>query len=546
MVLVTYQPFILIGKILPFELGLYTSGIDGVLKGLVPYRDFFHLRGPLELYSPAFFMHILGRKFFILPYYFYIGTVVTFLGCFLIGRSLYRSRLIFYLAGLVVVARTFPRVAFNNWGGFRYAFGIFCLWCLVNYTKRGKSRWMFGAGFLAACGFLTSIEIGVCSVAGILAMFAVLFILRIQEARVLRKAFGAFCFGFFLLAGSYLVYLLSTNSLGPYVESQYSVVTNMTNTFNVKYMTAYPSGVFEVLWGLTPFSHYFKYTTPVYMYLFLFSYFLYRWKKDRVSWELPALAGIAVYGLIMYLSAWRNIESYQFEMALQPSKILMFYLIGQFYFKLLELKEGFSKGGNGIRKELTRSKIFFIYVLILGLVGSSVGFAVSRFNHRFVSFKIARNFLMGKDVKQCDPLNNVERKKPNIVGWEGVVLPKEQAEEFEQLVEFFDRNTRKNETVFMYPENSFYSYVIDRPFLGRFPMATFSWFNERWHEELLQDLVTQRPRYIVIPKILPPRFEKIYFMVESNRHKFEDVMRIIKNEYRITGTTSLSYIFEKK
>ena len=52
-VLVTAHPYFLYQKINLLELGLYLPGIDALGRGLIPYRDFFHLRGPLELYIPA-------------------------------------------------------------------------------------------------------------------------------------------------------------------------------------------------------------------------------------------------------------------------------------------------------------------------------------------------------------------------------------------------------------------------------------------------------------------------------------------------------------
>ena len=44
-VLITYQPFYLFGKMNLFEMGIYLPGIDGILDGQIPYRDFYYLRG---------------------------------------------------------------------------------------------------------------------------------------------------------------------------------------------------------------------------------------------------------------------------------------------------------------------------------------------------------------------------------------------------------------------------------------------------------------------------------------------------------------------
>ena len=59
-VLITLKPHFAHGKINIFEVGLYLPGIQSVLNGEIPYRDFFHLRGPFELYMPALLMKLFG------------------------------------------------------------------------------------------------------------------------------------------------------------------------------------------------------------------------------------------------------------------------------------------------------------------------------------------------------------------------------------------------------------------------------------------------------------------------------------------------------
>src|SRR3990167_7967176 len=109
-IFITLQPYFLYGELNYFELGIYLPNINALLDGQIPYRDFFHLRGPLELYVPAFFMHIFGENAAVLAAYFYVGTVVTLLIGIWIAKDLYRTRLVLYLMVPVFVGRTFPRV----------------------------------------------------------------------------------------------------------------------------------------------------------------------------------------------------------------------------------------------------------------------------------------------------------------------------------------------------------------------------------------------------------------------------------------------------
>ena len=64
-VLITLHPYYLNDRINVFELGLYLPGINAIHHGLVPFRDFVHLRGPLELYVPAWLMGLFGMRMYV-------------------------------------------------------------------------------------------------------------------------------------------------------------------------------------------------------------------------------------------------------------------------------------------------------------------------------------------------------------------------------------------------------------------------------------------------------------------------------------------------
>ena len=86
-VLITLQPHFAHGRINIFEVGLYLPGIQSILNGEIPYRDFFHLRGPFELYMPAFLMKIFGMHLKVLYSYFYFGNVLCLILCILIAKE---------------------------------------------------------------------------------------------------------------------------------------------------------------------------------------------------------------------------------------------------------------------------------------------------------------------------------------------------------------------------------------------------------------------------------------------------------------------------
>ncbi len=551
-VLITFQPFFLYGRVNEFEVGLYLPGINAVLHGMVPFRDFFHLRGPFEIYRPAGMMKLLGVQISVLSLYFYVGTIITMVVGVLIARELYRTRYLLYLMALVFTARTFPRVVYSYWGGIRYAFGLLALFCAVRFFKRERLIWMFLAGIATAFGIFTSIEVGVCSVAGIFAALLFSYTFRVQDRRLVVKATGGYLAGISLVAVPYLVYLIAAGALVSYIEVVYTVITRMGYIINAHSIFEFPSNFFEVLAVMVnPASKNFRHITPCYFYIVLFFYFLYRIRKEKLAKIDLSLVCVGVYGIVLYNSAFHALWGSQFEMALQPEKILFFDILEEVYLFLRDKKNAILKTVKNYfpaRREALKNylALYGILFLLFGLFGSSLGYSIDRYNKRFTFFKVVRNFLLGKDIAPLKPLSETPTRPLNIERGRGMIVPVEQAEELEAITRLIEQRTKKEDIVFMYPELGAYSFLVDRPFLGRFPMATFSWFNDRWHEKFLSEFKKTKPQYIIFPKKLPPRWETVYFGHEANKRKYDDIVNIISADYFLETTTPASYVYKIK
>ncbi len=550
-VLMTFQPFYSHGEINLFEVGLYLPGINALLEGMVPFRDFFHLRGAFEIYGPAWLMSIFGPRIEVMYAYFYVGNIVCLLMAILIGRELYKSRLIFYLMVPVFVARTFPRVVFPFWGGFRYALGLLALYGALRFFKRENPGWMFLAGVAAAAGLLTSVEIGVCALAGIISALIFSFVFRIQRRPVVIKGILFFGLGVLSVGIPYAVYLFKTNSFWPTLEAVWAVIhkEEILDTALVCALPANPWDVIRVM--LNPTHDNFRHITPTYFYIIFLCYFIHRFRRERMdSRDLAAMA-VAVYGVILYHTAFRNIWAAQFEMALQPQKILLFYLLEQAYLFLRERQAYFTSIVRSYftvdgKKWKLEGRILLIRFLILGLVMSSLGYSFARFNQRFYTFRYIKGWFLKKDfVSALKPWHDKPSRPLTIDRAGGIIVPIEQADELEQVGEFLGKNTAPNEAVLMYPEYGTYSFLFDRPFVGRFPICTFSWFNENWHREFVAELKNDPPRFVVMPKKNPTNWSLVYLTPEKNRRKYDEVTGFIKENYFLKQETPRSYIYQR-
>jgi len=547
-ILITLQPYFMHGKINIFEVGLYLPGIQSILNGEIPYRDFFHLRGPFELYMPAFMMRLFGENIAVLSSYFYIGTVITLILCVFIAKELYKTRFVLYLMIPVLVGRTFPRVVFTFWGGMRFAFGLLAILFAIYFFRRKKYIWLFLSGVVSSLAFLTSIEVGVCTILSILATLIFAWFFGLKRKREAMKSLSIYSLGLLSVLLPYGIYLFAAHALVPFMDSMYSITITMTKVFPDSAFENHPSSFWEAMLAMGPWSTHFKHLTPAYCYIFLISYITFKIKKGLLSKIDLSFVCVFFYGLILYIFAFRKLGSSHFEMALQPEKILLFFLLEVVFLTLLEKKNLFKvqvlSGPLAIKKYL-KIKILLIYFICFSFIGSSIGYAVARYNHRFFSFKYIRNLIIRKK-EDLRPLAGDKSKRLTLERAKGMVVPVSQAEDFEQISEFFQKNTMPREPVFMFPEIGSYSFIVDRPFVGRFPMVTFSWFGGNWHEELFQDLQEVRPQFAVIPKELAPRFEKVYFLVQENRKKYHQVLDYVYNNYDLVQSTPTLNIYKSK
>jgi len=538
-VLITFNPFYLFREINIFELGIYLPGIQAVLDGLIPYRDFFHLRGPLEVYVPALLMKLFGEELAIVPTYFYVGTVICLITYVWLAKEIISNRLLFYLFVPVLVARTFPRVVFTYWGGMRFALGAFCLLFIVKYFKTQQKCYLFLSGLCTGLAFLTSIEIGVCSMFAIGVSIIIKSIIE-KEGHNREMLFNSSVYlcGCALTTIPFLIYLMIHGALVPYIDSVLTVISNMQNVFLIKESAGTPQNFGQTLKAMIPGMDHFKYMTPMYAYLFFALYLIKQRKRLKDIIDLHLILPITVYGLSMYILAFRNLEGAQFEMILQPEKILLFYLIQTFlkfaFSRQAILKEQIKHGKSDLKKKIA---IGAVYVYCIGLIGSSLGYAFDRFNKRFFSYKYAMYKISGREVKELLPFFPHPFQEMHQRRIKGLVLPAKQASDFEMLTQWIRVNTKKSDPILFMDELALYHFIVDRPFVYRFPMVSFSWLKEQWHEQFFAQIKSVKPQVIVNKRDKDSWFEDIYFQVQGNKEKYDQIEDLIQSNYVLAFQT---------
>ncbi len=530
------------------------------------------------MYVPAIMMLFFGKNFMLLPTFFYIGTVLALLIGVLLAYQLYRTRFMFYVMVPVFIARTFPRVSYYYWGGLRYFIGLASLFLAIQCFKKNRLSFMFMAGICSALSFLTTIEAGVSAIAAILAGTAAAYCLKIFEKDFIGRSIKFYVGGLLPILIPYFFYLWVNGAFWAYWDFSIFIPLNMNTTLSDPRGTV-PENAGEFLLALLPGSPFFKFMTPVYFYLILFGYLIYRVKKNKLNWEIYPLVTIAVYGLILYAAAFRKIEGHHFEMALQPEKILFFFILEEIYLILLNVRRSYLKtsknlsfpnvlvgnpqqihlgpdeaitgpptktfGGDNLRIS-SRKIVAGINLLILIFAVSSITYSFSRYNKRFPAIQWVMNKITGKE-KDLSLLKDIPKRPLNIERGKGMVVPVWQADEIEGVTKFLKENTAPDEAVFTFAELGNFNFWADRPFVGRFPIATFSWYQDRWHEELVADFKKAQPRFVVMTNLGHRTFPAaLYFRYEKNVRKFNEFTRLILDHYTVVKSFESVSIYKRK
>ncbi|MDE2222201.1 MAG: hypothetical protein KGK03_03920 [Candidatus Omnitrophica bacterium] len=518
-VLVLWWPSYLHQELNLFEWGLYLPGIDAVSHGLVPYRDFFHLRGPFELYAPALFMKIFGFRADVLAAYFYLGTVLTILVSILIAYELIPSRALLYSFVFILITRTFPRSVFTFWGGLRYVWGLLAVWCLVRFLKTKRPGWLMATGFLAAIGGGTSIEIGVISV---LAFIAVMVFVREY-----RRWAWAFLSGFLVVCIPYSLYLLSQNAFIPYVQAQWVVVTHMQKTFYQ--LGPVPDTVPRFLHAMIfPLDKNFYKVTPIYCYIFFFPFYFQRLFHKRAAPLDHAALAVAVYGLGIFLTGFRLVGGPVYEMSLQPEKIVLFYLWVQAVGWIRQKYPGFKWTGAALTA-----------VVVL----SSCIYTIGRFKTRFYKPSWVCQLIQDKNKGKQELVNGQPAAPIDLPRIRHMTVPVWQAKDLEELSRFVNEHVPAHQAIWMYPELGSLNFILMRPWVGRFPVATLSWMDDAWFAEYESVLKSNPPKFAIVNKVMADCFNKVYFLVPANRVKHESIMRFLNKHYRIVYQTPSYFVY---
>jgi hypothetical protein len=323
--------------------------------------------------------------------------------------------------------------------------------------------------------------------------------------------------------------------LVPYFDMIWAVVTRMQVVIDPHLVSIYPKNLPEAVAAMiNPVSVNFKHMTPSYLYIILLGYLIFRWVKKTWGFHEVCLLALGIYGFIMYNTGFRGLWASQFEMALMPEKLIYFFLIETgilWLYSRMAFKVNWQKSA--------------FYILVIFLFLASWGYAINRYNHRFWAFKYV-SFLLGnkkyeKEIERRD--KNETYAQLTIDRARGIWVPVDQEKELRQLEDFIKQKTKPEDKIVMFPELGMYNFLFDRPFVGRFPITTFSWFNDHWFEEYMGQLRQKTAKYIIVQKKMSPDWYQVYLGYPPNKEKYDQILELIHKYYKPIAQTGATEIY---
>jgi len=305
-----------------FDEGFANLNGTSILRGEVPYKDFYLQYPPGQPYAEAIIFKLFGVSLLPARLYDTMVFLAIAMGVYLIAKKVV-PRWLATLAGLVT---TFILV---YWGLFGYpvlpalACGIFSIYCTLEDADTGQRRWLFLAGTLIGIATIFRWDIGFY--AGISVSVTVFLSHSVRVARggqFSTLALLAAVNRVILTWVPALVVILSTYGYAGYVGGwgdmwQQMVVYNVTSQ-NVFYSRYYPPLIFPVVpvkdiffWANFDFSVWLEFYSPLFTYGLTFAYYVYAVLRKRLDWDLRHLGtiGVTIFGALLFLPALVSYDS---------------------------------------------------------------------------------------------------------------------------------------------------------------------------------------------------------------------------------------------
>lgn len=519
-VFLLFDPNFLHGFIDHLEAGQYLSSVQAIFEGKVPYKDFFILFGPLQIYSIAFVMVLFGKMLATLRAFFYFNYMISFIGIYFLARNVCKNRIFVCLVTFMSLVEVSQPFWATRWDFGRMGLGILILLLLIQFVRKENPKLLIAAGFVSGLTLLYTLDIGIIGIASSIFLLGALAFTRNQRTSktilsdILKSAIP---YAAGILCGIIPIsfFLALKGALLPYLNTAFYIIPK----YHIK-MWGHPPAYLATLYGSGQGLSFFlgevcKAYLPMFIYGPIFLYLLYSLARKQWNKESAIIALLFVYGVLTYKASFRAIEGTQFQVALPPLLIL----IGLFLEKMFNFLR--ARKGEPLQA-----------VLAAGLVIITLFYFTASHKRYYESlsgwmrYQNLKSRLVGMYMFPM-PVNKADLVDADLERLGKIRIPRWQAYQMKEVTDYLKANTSVGEGIFTFPEHGLYNFLSDRPFIGKFAIAGFAWTSPQWRQELLSDLRANKPNIILYCTTLSNMAQSI----GRSEELLPDVVSFIKDNY---------------
>lgn len=531
-----YSPNYADGQLKQLEAGSHLGVISDLMHGKIPLRDSISIYGPLSDVLPYLVMKLFGATFQMLRAYFHFTSIISIIIGYFLARKALNTRAFILITTLLLMVETFSPLWSTRWGGIRSGSGLFVLLAIINsYNSPNRKLWFYAAGLASIFAFLSSIEIGA------MAMFtfaAYAIFLSYTEGWPIKKSFRYFspyAAGVATLLVPFLLYYLFEGALASYIRfTFFEFPFNHISKFaQGRVPPVIPEGL--TLGNLYSWilSYDFKIYVPAAVYILTAIYLAAAmFIKKKADKQTITLFILLIYGIPLYMMAFRSIGGPQFSSSITPAIIISCIFLEQVYLSYRKtIAEGSWRSTAGMARIMLSLVIFlgsFYYMLVAANRTTGAGL----------------NWVLLEKKK----FMNYYQKEPGLVRLDleragNVYLPAEQTGIVTGVVNYINSHTDPEEPIFAFPDMGSYYFLTGRPNFTKFPAATLSYLNEKCRTGLIQDVQKHSPKYI----IFDTKLSAIPWSIgRTEMELFPEIFQYCKENYFIEASFGSTLILRHK
>ena len=437
--------------------GVWLSAIQSLLQGRTLYRDIWFQYGPLLLLPLKFTLSLFGTTLATVRLTYWslnIFGLICIYGALIRFVEQVRIRFIFFV--LLVLATSAAHTPFIPFSG-RYGIGFlsFVFWPVGGFNDSEKKGNPLVSGLLASLAFWVSQEVGLSAFAAGVFVF--------WEKRDFFRSMRMFILGFAIPMAISLGLLALHGSLRSYVQCAFLdigrlVVVRQQHAAQMDFALWSRAAHGVVSW-LTPWQNLaevFATYLPVLFYglvaveAWWFSSFKKMFGREGM--------GMLVFGAGLALVAWARSDRFHVYFALRP----LFFLGALLTDRLNKIHP---RAGS----------ISLLMGIVLG--------GLMTLPH-FLAWQM-KNKLLRDTVKSLD-----------LPRAGSVQLPVNQANGYEFLAQWLDKNSRAGDPLLFFPYNGAVYFLTNRLNACRFPILADAQ-SQRHQQEAIEDFIQTKPQWVI-------------------------------------------------